>query len=104
MSNSLLARVLCVCLIAGFAPVVIRFTRTQPEPLMLTVAWAFSFLYLLPHSLADPRYYIVPVFFLSFFTRFPPIDARRVARWHLAISVIVCAYIAIHGSSEGGIW
>jgi len=60
MSESRGVRVAVACLIILIAPVIVRFTLGQTNRRMLGVLWLLSLVFLLPHSLAEPRYYIVP--------------------------------------------
>ncbi len=104
MSSSLTLRVLLVLCIAGVAPLVVRFTRSQPRRRMLAAVWLFSFLFLLPQPLADPRYYIIPVLFLNLFARYPASQARRLTIWYGLISVAAATVACVWGHPTGGLW
>jgi len=104
MSSSLTLRVLLVLCIAAVAPLVVRFTWSQPRRRVLAVVWLFSFLFLLPQALADPRYYIIPVFFLNLFARYGAFQARRLTIWYGLISAAAATVACIWGHPTGGLW
>ncbi|MCG8408537.1 MAG: Dol-P-Glc:Glc(2)Man(9)GlcNAc(2)-PP-Dol alpha-1,2-glucosyltransferase [Phycisphaerales bacterium] len=88
MADSAIARsVGCVTMLIA-AALVARFTREQPARLMLTIVWIFSVLFLLPHSLVEPRYYILPVCLTNLLTRYPATQSRNLAIWYLSLCII----------------
>ncbi len=104
MSESWLVRTIASLLIVGAGASMVHFTTQQANRSTLRIVWLCSWLYLLPHSLAEPRYYIVPVFFLNFFTDYRPQEARRLTLWYLLIGAIIGAAILSKGGPEGGVW
>ena len=104
MAESLPGRILGVCCIVAALPVVVRFTREQPNRRPLALVWLFSLMFLFPHSLVEPRYYIIPIFLVNFFARFTAGQARRQTLWSLSITTVVSLVIAFYGHREGGIW
>jgi len=104
MSNSLRARFAAACLIVIVVPVIVRFTMDQPNRRMLALVWLLSVLFLLPHSLAEPRYYIVPAFFVNFFTRYTQKQGRSLTVWYATVSAAVAVYVCLQGRPEGGLW
>jgi alpha-1,2-glucosyltransferase len=103
MSSSLGARLIGVLLIVAAIPIVVRFTWRQPHRRMLAVVWLFSFLFLLPQWLAEPRYYIVPVFLLNLFAAYTPSQARRVTVWYGATGAATATVTCIWGGAAGGV-
>lgn len=104
MSESLRTRLAVGALIVVLAPVVIRFTVEQANRRLLGMLWAFSVVYLLPHSLAEPRYYIIPAFFINLLTRYTPAQARCLTVWYLVASTAIAAFVCLRGHAGGGIW
>ncbi|MEE9269459.1 MAG: hypothetical protein V3V49_04280 [Candidatus Krumholzibacteria bacterium] len=104
MDASIPVRAVAVVLMLMFTPTIVRFSLAQPTRRMLALTWVFSLLFLVPHSLVEPRYYIVPVFFLNFFACYTPREARRLTIWYGVLSAAVGTAFVIGASSEGGVW
>ena len=104
LADSWAARIAAGILIIGLAPSVVRFTLAQPQRRLLGWTWLLSFLFLLPHSLAEPRYYIVPVFLLNLFTRYSASSARHLTLWYLFLSAGVGLVVCVVGHPGGGVW
>jgi hypothetical protein len=104
MSNSLSVRLAVACLIMMVLPMVVRFTLAQPNCRMLGLVWLLSIAFILPHSLAEPRYYIVPALFLNLFTRYTSGQARYLTVWYAASSALIALFVGLYGNPDGGIW
>ena len=104
MSSSLAARLIGVLLIVAAIPIVARFTWGQPHRRMLAVIWLFSLLFLLPQWLAEPRYYIIPVFLLNLFAAYTPSQARWVTIWYGVAGAATATVACIWGGAAGGVW
>ncbi len=97
-------RLAVACLIILIAPIMVRFTREQVDRRLLGVLWLLSLVFLLPHSLAEPRYYIVPMFFINLFTGYTAQQARRQTLWYLAVSLAIAVFTCVQGHAGGGVW
>ncbi|MBI4718805.1 MAG: hypothetical protein HY763_13440 [Planctomycetes bacterium] len=97
-------RVCTAVLLVLWIPVPAQFWRRQPPGSLLPLTLIFSLLFLLPHPLAEPRYYIVPFFFLNLFASYTRQEARLLTAWYGVLSVAVAAYVCIAGRADGGIW
>ncbi len=104
MSRSANVRFAVGCLIIIVAPIIVRFTLGQANRRLLGLVWLLSLIYLLPHSLAEPRYYIVPAFLLNLLTRYTPGQARSLTVWYFTTSVAIAGYVCLEGRLDGGIW
>lgn len=104
MTNSRAARVFVACVIVCVGPILLRFVLAQPDRHLFGLVGLFSLLFLLPHSLAEPRYYVIPVVFLNLLTRYSAIEARCLTLWYALISIAIAAAVAIQGHPGGGVW
>ena len=75
-----------VCLIA-------RFWSSQPNRGCLMLLALFTILFLLPHPLVEPRYFIVPFVLADIFVSYSDTQARRLTIWYGSISVVAGALI-----------
>ncbi|HUU98782.1 MAG TPA: hypothetical protein VM487_23870 [Phycisphaerae bacterium] len=69
----------------------------------LLAVWGFSLLFLLPHWLVDHRYYILPIMFIHFCTRYRPRQVRPLCAWSLVLSVLTAGYVALYGGPYSGL-
>jgi hypothetical protein len=69
---------------------------------LLTV-WGFALLFLLPHWLVDHRYYILPIMFVHFCSRYRPQQVRPLCAWSLVLSVLTAGYVAVYGGPYSGL-
>jgi len=81
-----------------------RFTLGQPRRAELAVVWLLGLIYLLPHWLIDPRYYIPILMLLAICHRLPKRLRNVQLAWSACLSVAICVYILRNGSVDGGIW
>jgi hypothetical protein len=65
------------------------FWRRRPERAVLILVALFSFLFLLPHSLVEARYAIVPFLLADFVTAYGPRLRRRLTAWYGFLSLLV---------------
>jgi len=62
------------------------------------VVWAGATLcYLAPHSLVEPRYYILPIAFLGFLAEIPPARERALTLWCGALTFAECCVLLAGG-------
>lgn len=97
-------RVCTAVLLVLWIPVLAQFWRRHPPGSHLLLALVFSLLYILAHPLAEPRYYIVPFYFLNLFASYTRQEARLLTVWYGVLSAAVAAYVCIAGRADGGIW
>jgi hypothetical protein len=74
-------------LLAGV--LLIRYWHSLPRRGVLLLVGIFTMLFLLPHSLVEARYGIVPFLFADFFAGYTSRQRRRLAIWYLALSLLV---------------
>lgn len=103
MSQSSAVRWIVAAVIVAIAPIVVRFTLAQTDRLKLALAWMFALLFLLPHSLAEPRYYVVPFVLLNLLSRYSAAEARVMAAWYFTLSAVLIVEIARVGDAGGGV-
>jgi hypothetical protein len=99
MGESMLARIAGVFALVAAAGLVVSFTRAQPDRRVLALVWLCSIVFLIPHSLVEPRYYIVPTVLVNFFATYTAGQARWLAGWSLLVSVMIC-----HRILGDGMW
>lgn len=104
MSRSLAARFLLSTCIVVFIVVFSHATWHSAARRTLGLVWAFALLFLVPHYLVDPRYYIVPLVLVDFFTPYTPVQARRLAVWYLLLTLAVGVFIVSRPGGLIGIW
>ncbi len=92
----------CLILVAGASAA--RLTWCAANRRDMALVWGCSTLYLLPHSLVDPRYYIVPMVLLNLLADHGHRAARALAVWYGLLSVGATLYIVLMGDATGGIW
>jgi hypothetical protein len=80
----------------------VHFTVRQPNARELAAVWGVSLLFLAPHSMVEPRYYVVPIALLHVTMRYTPGAASRLAAWNVAITVGFCGYLT--SSETAAIW
>ena len=94
---------------AAIATVLVAFVITyfldaarSPARRMLALTWIFTIAFLLPHNLADLRYYIIPLVLLDFLTPRGATEGRVLAAWHLVLSLAIAGVLALKlGGIEG---
>ena len=101
--TSTLARYTLAMLIVVVVPLLADYIWNSPERYTLLVVWGFSLLFLLPHGLVDHRYYILPVMFIHFCTRYRPEQYRPLCAWSLVLSLLAAGYLARYGGSYSGL-
>ncbi|TWT46153.1 DIE2/ALG10 family protein [Phycisphaerae bacterium RAS1] len=103
LSTSVPLRFLIAAILAAFVPIVVVWTRRQPRHAMLTATWAVTALYLAPHSLVDPRYYVPPLLLLGGFATYSRGMGRMLAAWNFVLSAAIGAYVLACGGQTGGV-
>jgi hypothetical protein len=100
MTKWTVARVVGIACALGGAALVFRQVASLRRPLMPAVAWMTSLVFLLPHSLVETRYYILPAVFVNWFTPFSERQARRLTVWYAILTAVICAAVV----AKGVIW
>ena len=103
MLTSQPARFLVAIVLVLVAVLAAGWVRSRPRPAALALAGLCSILFITPHWLVDPRYYIVPTVFLNLLAGYEPGEVRRLVPWYLALTLALCSYIAVCGSPHGGV-
>lgn len=84
--------------VAGF-----RFVLCQRERRAVFLIGGFTLIYLLPHSLAEPRYYVLPAIFFNLLVSYDRADARRLTVWYGILSAGLAAACCVFGDGKGGV-
>ncbi len=103
LQASVAARLVLAGLIGVVLVPLISHVWNRPARHILLAAWVFAVLFVLPHRLVDHRYYIFPVMFVHFCTRYTPGQCRALCVWSLVLSVAVAAYQAVFGGLDAGL-
>ena len=88
------ARALLATVIVIFVITYALDAARSPARRMLALTWGFTLAFLLPHNLADLRYYIVPFMLIDFLTPRGPTEGRVLAAWHLILSLAIAGLLA----------
>lgn len=103
MMTSQVARLAAAVAIVAVAVLAAMFVYGKAGRRLLLLTWVFSLLYISPHWLVDPRYYIVPTVLLGLLTPLGPVSARWQIAWQAALTAGLAAYIVVCGSPNGGV-
>jgi len=103
LERSIVARGFAAMFVLIALPGLVRRTFLASNRTLLLLTWAFSFAYIAPHSLVDPRYYILPLVMLQFFSGFEDKEAQRLTIWYAIVSATVSSYVIISGHRLGGL-
>lgn len=68
----------------------------------LGLLWLFALLFLLPHYMVDPRYYIIPLVLADFFMPQAVVHRGALCTWYVLLTAGVAAFVL--GSPGGGMW
>ena len=90
-------------LIVVAAAALVMQVRQPLQPAMLSAAWIFAMLFLAPHRLVDQRYYIIPMLFIHFFSRYTPRQRRRLCVWQFILCAAAVADTVVRGDPESGL-
>jgi hypothetical protein len=93
MAESGPVRLLAAACLVVVAPLVVSFVRSQPAARLLALTWLFWVLFITPHWLVDPRYYVIPSILVNFFADYSAAQARRLVVWQLALTAALGAAI-----------
>lgn len=83
----------------AFAAAHAHYVWTSAARRPLLTVFAVSALYIAPHALIDPRYFIVPVVLADLFTPYTGTEARRLALWYAALATGVAAWVLLRPGS-----
>jgi len=103
LSTSTLARLAAGVGLVLTSVLVVAFVRAQRERRGVALAWLFSLLFITPHWLVDPRYYVVPVTLVNLLTTYGAAQGRRLLAWYALLSAAVGVMILMRGGAEGGV-
>jgi hypothetical protein len=103
LSLSRMGRLALGGLLALVGMALTEFWRGQSRRLELGLTGIFGLLYVLPHYLVDPRYYIVPAVMLNLYASYREAELRRLGAWYLLLSAGACGYILLCGGPDGGV-
>jgi len=98
------ARYLAAVCIVAFAATVVHMVWTSERRRTLGLIWVFTLLFLGGHYLVDPRYYVIPLVLLDFYTTFTPGRARGVTVWYLLITLALAGVMVIRPGGWSGVW
>ncbi|MEP0848483.1 MAG: hypothetical protein HRF50_16880 [Phycisphaerae bacterium] len=104
LHTSLPLRAGAATVFAAAGPLLLWVTRAQPQRALLALVWASGALFLLPHWLAEMRYYIVPIALLHLFANYRTRIGWTLVAWQGALSAAICTFIALYGTPHGGLW
>lgn len=80
-----------------------RFVLGQRQRRAVFLVGGFTLIYLLPHSLAEPRYYVLPAIFFNLLASYDRTDARRLTVWYGILSAGLAAAFCVYGDGKGGV-
>jgi hypothetical protein len=101
--TSAVVRYAVAALIVAAVLLLIDHAWSGPDRYTLLTVWGFALLFLLPHWLVDHRYYILPIMFIHFCTRYRPQQVVPLCVWSLALSVLTAGYVALYGGPYSGL-
>ena len=104
MTRCMETRYLSALVIVAAVPTFVCALRESPARRTLSLVWMFMLLYLFPHWLVDPRYYLVPFVLVDFYTPYTPAQARRLTIWYALLTLGVAAFILGRPGGWQGIW
>lgn len=102
MQRSLLLRLALALLLVALSAIIWRYVTQPHAGRLLRLVVVISLLYLVPHYLVDPRYYILPVVFFDLFAPYTPARRWLLVSWQALLTLATCAYILAQGSPHGG--
>ncbi|MBI5864994.1 MAG: hypothetical protein HZB38_10905 [Planctomycetes bacterium] len=80
-----------------------RALRRQPQVRLIAATCVLSCIYIAPHWLVDPRYFLPPLLFLTVFFRPGRIDKVQLI-WSGLLCTCLATYVLSHGGFSAGIW
>jgi hypothetical protein len=96
-------RYLVAALIVATVPLLVDHVWNSADRYTLVAVWGFALLYVLPHWLVDHRYYILPIMFIHFCTRYRAEEGRLLCAWSLIWSVLAAGYLVLYGERYSGL-
>jgi len=84
-------------------PGVIHFFVHQPRRWEIGLVVLFAALFTGAHWMVEPRYYMLPVTYFTFFACFERAVTGKLAIWFGLLAALTCAYFVVNGYVEGGI-
>lgn len=88
MSTYPLLRIVMAALIVLFVATCAHWAY-QRGAARAAIVWIVGLIYLAPHGLVDPRYYIVPVVLADFAMPYTPTERRRLVAWYATLTLLL---------------
>jgi alpha-1,2-glucosyltransferase len=104
MANAPWTRPLFAACIVAAVVTLARHTAGSPARRVLGLIWAATAVFVLPHYLVDPRYYVVTIVLVDFYTPHTETTARRLTTWYLLLTLLMAAFITLQPRTLCGIW
>lgn len=105
LESSLLLSGACLFIMTTLVAICLQARRatTERQRTRLLLAWGFALLFVAPHWLVEPRYYLAPIAVLHLAMPYSPAQAWRVAAWNIALAGVAAALLLRNGAN-GGVW
>lgn len=85
--------------LVAFAATHAHYVWTSPARRPLLAIFGVAALYIAPHALIDPRYYILPFVLADLFTPYDQREARRLTAWYAILAAGVAAWVLFRPGS-----
>lgn len=103
MTRHLSVRYLAAVVLVAFVPTAVYLAWRSPRRTGLAAVVGVSLVFLAGHYLVDPRYYIVPVVLLDFWSMPTRPQARRLTVWYVLLSAALAAFIGLRPGGYSGV-
>ncbi len=104
MTDSAVARYGVGAALAAALVPLFQAVRANAARRRLLLTWAFGLLFVAPHYLVEPRYYIIAFVLLDLFADYPARTARWLSAWYLLLCAAIGAFIVVRPGGLIGIW
>jgi hypothetical protein len=85
--------------LVAFAIAHAHYVWASPARSPLIAIFGIAALYIAPHALIDPRYYILPFVLADLFTPYDEREARRLTAWYAILAAGVAAWVLLRPGS-----
>ncbi|MEW6200188.1 MAG: hypothetical protein AB1601_16170 [Planctomycetota bacterium] len=103
MTKYTAARYLAAGVLVALVPTVVSLAWNSPGRTALTVVGGATLVFLAAHYLVDPRYYIVPVVLLDFWSAPAARRARQLTIWYVLLSAALAVFIVFQPGGLHGV-
>lgn len=93
MTKYTAARYVAAVVLVAFVPTAVSLAWTSPQRTALAIVAGATLVFLAAHYLVDPRYYMVPVVLLDFWSTPAARRARQLTIWYVLLSAALAAFI-----------